>query len=197
MPVATVLVHQLRYLLAYGPGAGHELVEQGDAYTRSLVPWLAAVLLPLFLGGLVLAVARSARARGATRAVAAGEVSPPRSSVLWAGAFAALLAGYVAQESLEVVLGSAHVTVLAQAFGSGGWWAVPAAALVAGAWALVARGTHAALAAAARLGSRCRASCAARDLECRHFPKRSPCTRRACPLSRRHAGRAPPAVSLV
>jgi hypothetical protein len=191
MPVATVLVHQLRYLLAYGPRAGHELAEQGDAYVHSLLPWLVALVLPLFLGALVLALARSARASRS------GGARPPRVSVLWAGAFVALLAGYIVQESLEVALGSAHATVLAQAFGSGGWWAVPAAALVAAAWVLVARGTHAALAAAARAGSRWRAVLVERIPPARHCPKPSPRAPRACPLSRRLAGRAPPVVSLI
>jgi hypothetical protein len=191
MPVATVLVHQLRYLLAYGPRAGHELAEQGDAYVRSLLPWLAALLLPLFLGAFVLAVARSARAAHHK------EARPPRFTVLCAGAFLALVAGYLVQESLEVALGSAHAAVIAQAFGSGGWWAVPAAAIVALLWALVARGAHAALAAAARAGACRRASCAERCPAGRGFPKPSPRVPRACVLSRRLAGRAPPAVSMV
>jgi hypothetical protein len=87
MPVATVLVHQLRYLLAYGPRAGHELAEQGDAYVHSLLPWLVALVLPLFLGALVLALARS------TRASRPDGTRPPRVPVLWAGALVALLAG--------------------------------------------------------------------------------------------------------
>jgi hypothetical protein len=57
MPLATALVHQLRYVLAYGPGAAHELAEQGDAYVHSFLPWLVAIVLPLFFGALALAVA--------------------------------------------------------------------------------------------------------------------------------------------
>jgi hypothetical protein len=190
MPLATALVHQLRYVLAYGPRAGHELAEQGDAYVHSLLPWLMAVVLPLFFGALALALARSARGS------AADPARPRRLPVLWTGAFIALLAGYVLQESLEVTLGSAHATVLSQAFGSGGWWAVPAAAIVAAAWVLVARGTHAVLAVAARVGSRPRAVVLDRDRGRAVLPKSTLRAPRACPLSRRLAGRAPPVVSL-
>ncbi len=192
MPVATLLVHQLRYVLAYGPRAGRELAEQGDAYVHSLVPWLAAVL-PVFLGALVIQLAKLAVASRSDVPAAA-----PRLKVLWPGAFVALLVGYLAQESLEVLLGSAHLTVLAQAFGDGGWWAVPSAAVVGLGWALLARGARAALRAVAeRRAARLRqaAERPGRSLgRCPTPPSRSP---RSCPLSRRLAGRAPPIVAVL
>ena len=190
MPVATVIVHQLQYLLAYGSRAGHELAEQGDGYVHSVLPWLAA-LLPLLLGALVIQLARSALAARSGVPTAA-----PRLRLLWAGAFVALLAGYLVQESLEVLLGSAHVTVLAQAFGDGGWWAVPSAAAVGFAWALLARGAQAALRAVAQRRSGRQQPRTERDAgapgRCPTRPARTP---RSCPLSRRLAGRAPPIVA--
>ena len=188
MPVATVLVHQLRYLIAYGPRAGRELAEQGDAYVHSLYPWLAA-LLPLFLGAVVVQLARSAASPRAERTGGAA-----RLWILWAGAFAALLVGYIAQEALEVILGSAHTDFLTQAFGAGGWCAVPIAAAVAVAWALLARGTQAALRAVAGRAYAWRAATPAGKPAKRHVPKAPALAPPSSPLARRLAGRAPPLV---
>jgi len=188
MPVAMLIVHQLRYLLAYGSRAGDELAEQGDGYVHSLLPWLA-VLLALFLGMLVV---RLARAACGSRSDVPAEAR--RFWVLWAGAFLALLAGYVLQESLEVVLGSAHASVLGQAFGSGGWLAVPSAAAVGLAWALIARGAQAALRVVARHASLQRSAPAEDDINADRCPAPVLCVPRSCPLSRRLAGRAPPIV---
>lgn len=188
MPVATVLVHQLRYLIAYGSRAGHELAEQGDAYVHSLYPWLTA-LLPLFLGALVVQLGRAAAAPRAQRGGAT-----PRLSVLWAGAFTALLIGYIGQETLEVLLGSAHAGFFTQAFGAGGWCAVPIAAAVSLAWALLARGTQAALRAVAGRARAWPSPTSARATGAHRFPKTPTLAPPACPLSRRLAGRAPPLV---
>jgi hypothetical protein len=188
MPVAAMLVHQSRYVLTYGPRAGRELAEQGDAYVHSLYPWLAA-LLPLFLGILVIQLARSAvspRAEGIS--------ATPRLRVIWAGAFAALLVGYVAQEALEVTLGSAHTDLFTQAFGAGGWCAVPIAAAVGFAWALLARGAQAALRAVAGRAYAWRAATAPGKPAKRHFPKAPALAPPGSPLARRLAGRAPPLV---
>lgn len=186
MPVATVIVHQLRYVLAYGPRAGRELADQGDSYVHSLLPWLAAIL-ALILGAFVVQLARSAFASRPDESASA-----PRFAVLWAGAFVALLIGYLIQESLEVLLHSTHATVLAQAFGSGGLWAVPAAAVVSLAWALLARGAQAALRAASRRGSPWMPQPGERSIGPRHCPRPALLAPPACPLSRRLAGRAPP-----
>src|SRR5690242_7638236 len=121
IPVATVAVHQLRYLLAFGSGAGHQLALSGDDYVGALLPGL--VLLVLAAVGFGLASLRRA-ARGQPPAPAR---RAPSLLVLWAAAATVLLAGYLVQESLEVMLGSAPATVLGQAFGHGGWWVLPAA----------------------------------------------------------------------
>jgi hypothetical protein len=188
MPVATVLVHQLRYILTYGARAGRELTEQGDAYVHSLYPWFVA-LLPLFLGVLVVQLARSATSPRAER-----NSAPPRLWILWAGGFAALLVGYVAQEGLEVILGSAHTDFFTQAFGAGGWCVLPIAAAVAFAWALLARGTQAALRAVAGRAYAWRAATSVGKPAKRHFPKAPALAPHGSPLARRLAGRAPPFV---
>jgi hypothetical protein len=185
LPVATVAVHQLRYLLAYGPDAGRVLIAQGDAYVESLIPGLI-LLLGVCVGGALLHLWRVARGCASARPARAVSVRQ-----LWAFASIALLAAYLGQEALEVLLGSAHASFLAQAFGDGGWWAGPAALIVALGWALLARGARAVLEFAARRATR------------RRWPDDGPLAlerpRRAavlaprpCPLSHRQAGRAPP-----
>lgn len=185
MPLATVAVHQLRYLLVYGSHAGRALADQGDSYVESLTPVLG-VLLAFALGVLVLQLAR------ASSPSPGGSGRPRRLWILWAGASIALLAGYLVQESMEVVLGSAHTTLLTQAFGGGGWCVLPVATGVGLGWALVARGARAALQFVAR-----RRSARYRTVE---DPRLTPLPRPfaavlvppRCPLSRRLAGRAPP-----
>jgi hypothetical protein len=141
------------------------------------------------LGAFVVGIARSAFGSRSEKPARA-----PRFRVLWTGAFVALLAGYLVQESLEVLLGSAHAPMLAQAFGSGGWWAIPSAAAVGLAWALLTRGAHAVLLAAARRGSPRQPAVAERDAAAGRCPTPVSRVPRSCPLSRRLAGRAAPIV---
>jgi hypothetical protein len=186
LPAATVAVHQLRYLLAYGPNAGRQLIAQGDAYVESLLPGLVLLMAVCAAAGL-LQLWRVSRGSGAARP--AGHVRLWR---LWAIASAALLAAYVGQEALEVMLGSARASVIAQAFGDGGWWAGPAALAIGLGWALLARGAKVVLALAARRAAIRR--CSSRELapalaRSRRVAVLAP---PSCPLSRRLAGRAPP-----
>jgi hypothetical protein len=183
MPVGAVAVHQLRYLLAYGSDAGRELAEQGDSYVHSLTPWLVAAV---------------AVAIGATIAHWVASPRPGRNAKrrplwqVWALASVSMLLAYTVQEGLEVVLGSAHTSVWNQAYGDGGWWAVPAALAVGFAWSLLARG---AAFIAERLGGRARGttrgSVAPPDPIQRARPSRRP---RFSPLAGRSAGRGPPVV---
>jgi hypothetical protein len=41
---AALLVHELRFVLAFGGGAGAELQRTGHSYLQSLVPWLVLLL---------------------------------------------------------------------------------------------------------------------------------------------------------
>jgi hypothetical protein len=174
----------LRYVVADGDHAGRVLRGQGDGYVSSLVPWLI-VLGAIGLGGLVLLSARALRDPRL-----GGEWRRRRIAVLWVGSTVLVLGGYVLQESLEVLVGDAHQSLLPLAFGGGGWIAVPLSVAVGLLWALVARGAGEVLALVCRRVER-----AARPrLERGVFPGRAVgfSKAHACPLARRLAGRAPP-----
>jgi hypothetical protein len=124
VPAAALVVHQLRYTLAYGSRAGAELAAQGHSYLHSLVPW-TVLALAVGLGSFLRRVARTLRTEDADRA-------PRRpAAVLWLGAWCALLVVYATQETLEALLATGHPGGAAGVVGHGGWWAIPASALVA------------------------------------------------------------------
>ena len=58
LPFAALVVHQLRFALAFGGNAGTELARQGHSYLHSLVPWLV-LLLALAAGGFLWALGRA------------------------------------------------------------------------------------------------------------------------------------------
>lgn len=138
VPAAGMLVHQLRYFLAYGGGADGALSEQGHAYLSSLTPWiifLCAAALGAFLGRLA-------------RAWRLGEPETRSTSspvVVWLVAAAGLVTLYTGQELLEGLLAAGHPPGLIGVFGDGGWWAIPAALFVAGLLTLGLRGAGAAV----------------------------------------------------
>ena len=118
MPAAAMLVHQLRYLLAYGGGADQALTEQGHAYLSSVTPWvvfLFAAALGAFLG-------RLARAWRLGEAEYHSAASP---LVVWLAAAAGLVVLYAGQELLEGLFAIGHPPEMIGVFGDGGWWALP------------------------------------------------------------------------
>jgi hypothetical protein len=124
LPAAALLVHQLRYTLAYGPSSGAELAAQGHSYQHSLIPWTIFALgvgLWLFLRRLL----------GTLSSGDAGPLARVGLPALWAVTTLGLLAIYALQESLEGLYAAGHPGGVAGVFGHGGWWAVPAAAAVA------------------------------------------------------------------
>ncbi len=123
MPVAALVVHQLRYMLAFGGHAGVELSRQGHAYLHSLVPWIV-LLLGVGVGAFLWALGR---ALGGQRTRSRYTLSLAGLWVLCAGC---LIAIYVAQEFLEGLFATGHPVGLAGIFGYGGWWAVPVAVCV-------------------------------------------------------------------
>jgi hypothetical protein len=123
MPAAALLVHQLRYALAFGGHADVQLARQGHAYLHSLAPWIVA-LVAVALGAFLWALGRAL----------AGQRTLPRYTLsltgLWLACAFALVAIYVTQELLEGLLATGHPIGLAGVFGYGGWWAIPAALCV-------------------------------------------------------------------
>jgi hypothetical protein len=133
-------VHQLRYVLGYGDHSHAELADQGHAYMTLLAPVLAVALVALAADF----GARVVRAR-------MGDGPPPslRLGHEWALATGCLLVAYAAQELVEGALVAGHPAGAAAVVGHGGWVAVPLAAAIGLALALLARGAQGALALAA------------------------------------------------
>lgn len=123
MPAAALLVHQLRFQLAFGGQAGLELARQGHSYLHSLAPWIV-ILISLAAGGFVRSLGRAM----------AGQRSLPRYTIsflgLWLACSVCLVALYATQELLEGFFAVGHPDGLAGVFGYGGWWAIPAALCV-------------------------------------------------------------------
>jgi hypothetical protein len=142
LPAAAFVVHQARYMLAYGSSASTELAAQGHSYLDSLVPWFVLALgigLALFLRRVIVGDVRTSRAS-----------APAVWSLTWVG----LLGIYVVQESLEATLASGHPGGVGGVFGHGGWWAIPVSAIVAAAVAALLRVGRAVLRFASRLRPR-------------------------------------------
>jgi hypothetical protein len=109
----SIIVHELRYVLAYGDGAGAALAEQGHSYlpfVEALVALLAGLALVRF--GLSLA-----RAVGGV----APPSAPPTFGRTWLGTTVALVAVYTLQEGFEGAFAPGHPSGLIGIFGHGGW----------------------------------------------------------------------------
>lgn len=121
-----LVVHELRYAVAYRGGSSQALAEQGHSYLGLLTP-LVVVLALLALGG---ALWRAAR----------GRTSPaPRLSRLWPTLAGALAAIHFSQEWLEGLLASGHPSGVSGALTHGGPAALGFCVVVGGAAALALR----------------------------------------------------------
>jgi len=134
LPAAALAVHQLRYALAHGDGAGQALAAEGHAYLSSAAPWLV-LLATLSLG--------ASLGRLAQRWSAHPTQTPRSTARVWLLASLALVATYAGQELIEGALAPGHAAGLAGVFGAGGWWALPVSVALGGLLALVLRGTEA------------------------------------------------------
>jgi hypothetical protein len=174
-----LVVHQLRFMLAYGGNAGPHLAQSGHAYLGFVLPFVGVVL-ALACAHFAVLVARRREPRFVV----------PRPSLLatWVAASATLLLAYATQEGVEGTLALGHPAGIAGIFGAGGWIAVPLSVAVGAVVALLLHGAGVALAhAAARSRPR---------------PARTPAPRRRLPLlpeikvgdplARHLSGRAPP-----
>jgi hypothetical protein len=121
VPVAAFAVHQLRFLLAFGSGAGAELTETGHSYLHSVVPWIM-LLVGLSIGTFLWALSRAASGR---RSSSSGHGLS--FLALWLVCAGCLLAIYCTQEFLEGLFATGHPTGIEGIFGFGGLWAIPSA----------------------------------------------------------------------
>jgi hypothetical protein len=180
MPAAALVVHQARYTLAYGVRANAELAAQGHSYLHSLVPW---TILALGIGA-SLFLRRLARA---ARTGKSGAFTRLSAAALWSVTTFGLIAIYAVQETLEALSASGHPAGVSGVFGHGGWYAVPAAAIVALGVVAVLRVGRAVLRLASRFAPRA-AHLSAPSLR---IPF-SVVLVAATPLALAAAGRAPP-----
>jgi len=123
VPVAALVVHQLRFVLAFGGAAGLELSRQGHSYLHSLVPWIVLGS-GLAVGAFLIALGRALEGQ---RSVSRYALS---FAALWLACSLCLVAIYVVQEFLEGMFATGHPAGVAGIFGYGGWWAIPAAVCV-------------------------------------------------------------------
>jgi hypothetical protein len=181
LPVAAWAVHQLRYRLAFGGHADHELIAQGHGYLGSVTPILVLVA-ALVAGELIARLARARRGEG-------GWARSPSFARLAAAAAASLVLIYTGQELLEGLLATGHPGGLAGVFGGGGWWSLPLALLLGAVIALVLRVADVAVALVARARSLDRARPAPRPAQPAPRPVFLPAL---SPFARAAPGRAPP-----
>jgi hypothetical protein len=186
LPLAALAVHDLRYRLAYGGDAGHELARQGHAYLGIAKP-LVGVLCALLAAELVARLAR------AWRIGEAAEQNWSRSR-LWALATAALVAVFFGQELLEGAIFAGHPAGLAGVLGAGGWLALPLSFVAGGVLILFLAGARA---AARALTARHRRSASRRPFSGGRRPPVAVAARRSPPLASAAAGRAPPRLAAL
>jgi hypothetical protein len=120
---AALAVHELRYLLAFGPNAGLELQRQGHSYLHSLAPWIA-VAVALVAGGFLRSLGRACSGRATVSRLSMS------FATLWLACTACLVVIYIGQEFLEGVFATGHPTGWIGIFGYGGWWAIPVATCI-------------------------------------------------------------------
>lgn len=183
-PLGVFAVHQLRYLLAFGSEAPHELAAQGHGYLLELLPWITLAV-ALGFGGLLARLAHAWR-RGV------GDEDPGwRLGGLWALASAGLLGMYVGQEFFEGLLATGHPQGLEGILGDGGLWSLPASIAVGGVLALVVRGSRELVARVARRRRAPAPTAVCRAPQHAVRPARVALPR-LTPLAGASAGRAPP-----
>jgi hypothetical protein len=179
LAAGALAVHELRYLLAFGPSTQHALARDGHAYLSFVHP-LVALLVAAVIARLVLVLARGGGGGASPR--------PTTFARMWASASAALLAIYALQELVEGELAPGHASGLAAVASHGGWLAVPAALVVG---ALVAVFLREAPRAAARAQAIATSRTAAPTAIVVRLPA-APAPARPALLARHLAGRAPP-----
>jgi hypothetical protein len=123
LPPAALAVHELRYLLAFGPNAGIELQRQGHSYLHSVAPWIALAV-ALVAGTFLRALGRAFSGRTSVSGLSIS------FATLWLACTACLVAIYMGQEFLEGAFATGHPAGWIGIFGYGGWWSIPVAACI-------------------------------------------------------------------
>jgi hypothetical protein len=182
LAAGSIIVHELRYLAAYGPSAGEALTAQGHSY-MPIVESLAIVLLALSVLRLCGSLMRA-------RSGAVPEERPPAFASIWLVASVSLAAVYTFQEGFEGAFAPGHPAGLIGVFGHGGWTALIFSLLLGAVIALLTRVAHHAIELVARSASRSQAGRSAPRLEPASW---APPRRRLDVLALHLAGRAPPA----
>jgi hypothetical protein len=183
LPPAAFLVHQLRYMLAFGAGASAELQRTGHSYLHSIVPWIVAAL-AVAVGAFLQSLGRAFAGRTSLRGYSTSLLG------LWITCSAALVAIFICQEFLEGVFLTGHPAGLQGIFGYGGWWAVPTALCIGLVLAALFHGARWVLEEVARRHDRATRTWAAR------VPQRLPSAvflAPPAPLLSGSSGRGPPA----
>jgi hypothetical protein len=146
--VASLVLHELRYVLGYGSHADETLAAHGHGYL-SAAGVGAAVLLALAAARLLALVARAWR-------TGVGERGSMPFGVAWLAAGLMLTGVYTGQELLEGAFAAGHPAGLDAIAAHGGLVAYPLAFALGAVVALTLRGARALVAAAARRGRRTR-----------------------------------------
>jgi hypothetical protein len=160
--VAVLAVHELRYLLSFGVGAHDGAAGQGHTYLAAALPTVVGFGVAIIAAGLL---------RAAIRAGSSPSIAAPRARALLYAA--SILSVYVVQESAESILSAGETTLLAAAFGAGGWIALPLAVAFGAACAVLDGGLallEARFAAAASRSQRLRAPRGAHPRTAPHVP---------------------------
>ena len=126
--LGALAVHQLRYLLAFGPQSGEALHRDGHGYLAQVLPVLVALASAGLVAGLV---AGALTSRGSGRAARV-----PARALIYA---AALLLVFAAQELAEGLVAPGHPAGVAALVGGGGWLAAPLALILGLSAAIVER----------------------------------------------------------
>jgi hypothetical protein len=182
LALGAIIVHELRYVVAYGENAGAALAEQGHSYmpfVQSLVVVLLAIALARFCISLL-------RAHSGVLA----EERPPAFAHLWLASSASLAAIYTLQEGFEGQFAPGHPGGLIGVFGHGGWTALIFSLLIGAAIAALTRLAHHALELVACSAAPSRLGRSAPPPGPRSWTPRA---RRVDVLAWHLAGRAPPA----
>lgn len=192
MPLAALIVHQLRYYLVFGVHTPSRLARDGHAYLSLLEPYvLLAVTIATggFAGRMVQAWRSNPSGAPAPRALSRGALSSTLRT--WMLLTAVLIALYSTQELAEGMFAAGHAAGLAGIVGHGGLIAAPLAVLVGGLLTLVLRGADSLLELVVAR-SRARHRAPARPVLARRQRPRGRGDWRLEPASGLIAGRAPP-----